>query len=110
MAVLSEGGATLVDEDRALVGRFIRRMNLAPIDVGFEVGIHAANGVARSAFGIRKSLPPGGSVTIPWKELGPMRGPLRSSGATTTPYLLHTPIVVAPRTTAQRFGSVATST
>jgi hypothetical protein len=69
------GGVTVTNEDRTVAGRMINALNNSPVHIGFEASIQTANGISTSSFEIRQNLPPGASITIPWKDFGLMQGP-----------------------------------
>ena len=88
------GGVTVVNEDRTAVGRMINEVIGSPVHVGIEAQIQTANGTSASSFEIRQSLPPGGSVTVPWKEFGPMQGPGNVSVIATNKGSLYTGVII----------------
>ena len=88
------GGVTVVNEDRTAVGRMINEVIGSPVHVGIEAQIQTANGTSASSFEIKQNLPPGGSVTVPWKDLSPMQGPGNVSVTATNKGSLFTGVII----------------
>jgi hypothetical protein len=94
-------GVTVVNEDHTIVGRMINAINGTPVHIGFDVRIQTADGEKVTSFEIRKNLPPGGSYTVPRKDIGLLRGPGRVAITVTNRGSLYTGVIVG----AQRMRS-----
>jgi hypothetical protein len=68
-------GITLVNEDRTWVGRYLQATNGTPVAVRVEAIIETVAGQRTASFEFKEPLPPGGWISIPWNEIGWMRGP-----------------------------------
>jgi hypothetical protein len=91
------GGVTVVNEDHTAIGRMINAVNGTPVRVGFEADIQTADGNWTRSFEINKDLSPGSSVTVPWKEFGPMQGPRTITIMVTNRGSLYTGVYVGAR-------------
>ncbi|MBI3704553.1 MAG: hypothetical protein HY244_12085 [Rhizobiales bacterium] len=88
------GGVTVTNEDRTAVGRMINAINGTPVNVGIDAEIKTANGNSSASFEIKQNLPPGSSVTVPWKDFGPMQGPGSVSVTATNKGSLYTGVII----------------
>jgi len=99
------GGVTVTNEDRTVVGRMIDALNNSPVHISFEVQIRTANGISTSSFEIRQNLPPGASITIPWRDFGLMQGPGSVSILATNKGSFYTGVVVGAMRAPSAQGS-----